>query len=156
MGLRIFIAVFFGALLGGVGQLWAAVEYGAAGLWLIPIVMAVIFVGGLIGTAVSARLSGGAKEGLTTASGWVLRVVGAAAGIALVWLGISLIVDFTPDCVPSETVRCVGIRNGQEIGDVTAAEQGTSNFFVALMPMVPGVILFVVVVRSTVNALRRA
>lgn len=71
--------------------------------------------------------------------GWSAAV---AAGVTLVAFGVDVIRD-SDVCEPSATVRCGLYRNGEYVGEsnASAESQRFSNFMIAMIPMVPGLLI---------------
>ncbi|AXL91927.1 hypothetical protein C4J65_29260 [Streptomyces sp. CB09001] len=57
------------------------------------------------------------------------------AGVGLIAFGVHAVVTFEPYCVPSETVDCRRLLNGQDVGAATVADQRRSMVVDSLFPI---------------------
>lgn len=134
--------IFFGVMPGLIVSLTVAFSLE---VWWFPFatLAATTALGTLIGGIVML-VSGKAKTiAALKVVGWI---IGFGFGLFLVGFGITMIVTYTPECVPSETVSCHAIRNGQYLGEVTN-DGAFRNFLIALIPMIPGFILLASLIR---------
>lgn len=98
----------------------------------VPVITVLCFVGGLIAESEVATLVAGVV-------GWVLAV---AAGLGLLVSGIDGIVNFEPECVPSETVECRWLYGVSDAGEASVAEQRRDAYIpIVMYQVVPGSLL---------------
>ncbi|MBB5851215.1 hypothetical protein ACFQ05_37970 [Amycolatopsis umgeniensis] len=154
--------VAIGFLLGAVLVTPAAVAVSASiGDWLwtilaIPGTVAVAMViGGLVRTRAAAALGSiGRKTGVASTFAVLGMILGAAAGVALIWFGISFNID-ADICDPAQNT-CVAVVNGVARGESTESVGGQrfKTFLLSLVAILPGAVLLVFVARAALARVR--
>lgn len=118
----------------------AGVVMGLNGWWAgwllilltVPVVTVLSFLGYWVADSDRARLVAGVI-------GWS---VGVAAGLALLVSGIDGIVNYEPDCVPSDEVECRWLYGVADAGEATVAEQKRHDLLpVVMYQVIPGALL---------------
>ncbi len=127
-------------------------------LWTIVAVPGTVFlaliVGGLVRTRAAAALGSlGRKNRVATTFAVLGMVIGAAAGAALIWFGISFNLD--ADICDPDRSTCIAVVDGVARGesDESVGGQRFKTFLLSLVAILPGALLLYAVARA---ALARA
>ncbi len=130
-------------------------------LWTILAIPGAVAVAMIIGGAARTRAAAaagslGRKKGVANTFAVLGLVLGAAAGVALIWFGISL--NFHADTCDPERTTCIAVVNGVARGESTESvgSQQFKTFLLSLIAVVPGVMLLFAVVRGTLSLRRKA
>ncbi|MFF4470799.1 hypothetical protein ACFYZ3_14680 [Streptomyces sp. NPDC001599] len=97
--------------------------------WVVLGYAAIICVSGIVGVVLAV---GGP---LLTVAAFLLWLLALSAGVGLIAFGVHAVVTFEPYCVPSETVDCRRLLNGQDVGEATVADQRRSMVADSLYPI---------------------
>ncbi|MDA4889877.1 hypothetical protein PFZ55_23610 [Streptomyces sp. MS2A] len=97
--------------------------------WVVLGYAAIICVSGIVGVVL-------AVDGpVLTVAAFLLWLLALSAGVGLIAFGVHAVVTFEPYCVPSETVDCRLLLNGQDVGGATVADQRRSMVVDSLYPV---------------------